>query len=128
MTPEKRLVIDQELEEITLPAEAGELNILAGHSPLMTTLAAGILSYKLKNGSKEKLAISWGYCQVSAEGVTVLAEDATVAAEINVKSDQEEMRNLEQRLMNETLDEQEWKKVQHEISRLQAELELVQQK
>ena len=125
VTPEKRLVVDQELEEITLPAFSGELNILPGHAPLMTTLEAGILSYRLKSGQSDRLAISWGYCQVSAEGVSVLVEQAVQASEVNVREDQEELRNNEARLMHETLDDQDWKKVQQEIARLNAELELV---
>jgi len=125
VTPEKRLVVDQELEEITLPAFSGELNILPGHAPLMTTLEAGILSYLLKSGQSDRLAISWGYCQVSAEGVSVLVEQAVQASEVNVREDQEELRNNEARLMHETLDDQDWKKVQQEIARLNAELELV---
>lgn len=125
VTPEKRLVVDQELEEITLPAFSGELNILPGHAPLMTTLEAGILSYRLKSGQSDRLAISWGYCQVSAEGVSVLVEQAVQASEVNVREDQEELRNNEARLMHETLDDLDWKKVQQEIARLNAELELV---
>lgn len=128
MTPEKRLVIDQELDEITLPAAAGELNILPGHAPLMTTLGAGILSYKLKDGAKEQMAISWGYCQISSEGVSVLAENVATAAEINSRADADLLNKLEHQLMTETLDDQEWKKLHHEINRLQVQLDLVHKK
>lgn len=124
VTPEKRIVTDQELEEITLPAHRGELNILPGHAPLMTTLDAGVLKYRLKNGQTSEFAISWGYCQVSAEGVSVLAENAVASGDINVKSAQENLRQFESRLLNESLDDQEFEKLQHEIARLNAELEV----
>lgn len=124
VTPEKKIVTNQELEEITLPAFKGELNILPGHAPLMTTLEAGILSYRLKNGETGRYAIGWGYCQVSAEGVSVLAENAMAASEIDVKHVQEHLSKNEGRLLNESLDDQEFEKVQHEIARLQAELEI----
>lgn len=124
VTPDKRIVTDQELEEITLPAYAGELNILPGHAPLMTTLGAGVLRYRLKGQAAQELAISWGYCQVSGDGVSVLAENAMAASEIDTKVVQEHLRQNEARLLNETLDDQQFDKVQHEIARLNAELEI----
>jgi F-type H+-transporting ATPase subunit epsilon len=124
-TPDKKIVADQELDEITLPAFRGELNILPGHSPLVTTLEAGILRYRLKNGESEKVAIGWGYCQVSAEGVNVLAETAMEAEEIDTKVVSDRLKALEFRLANEPLDDLAWKHVQQDIERLKAELNLV---
>lgn len=127
-TPDKKIISDAELEEITLPAHSGELNILPGHAPLMTTLSAGILKYKLKNGQSDTLAISWGYCQVSSDGVTVLAETAVHANEIDIKVIEEHLKQNENKMLNESLDDAAWEKVQHEISRLRAEVEIVQTK
>ena len=123
-TPDKKIVSDQELEEITLPAFRGELNILPGHSPLVTTLEAGILKYRLKSGESQKVAIGWGYCQVSPEGVNVLAETAVEAEEIDTKVVQDRLKALEVRLANETLDDVSWGIVQQDIARLKAELNL----
>jgi F-type H+-transporting ATPase subunit epsilon len=123
-TPDRKITSDLELEEITLPAYAGELNILPGHAPLMTTLEAGILKYKLKNGQSDVMAISWGYCQVSADGVTVLAETAVHADEIDTKVVAEHLKRNEERIGVEMLDDAEWEKAQHEISRLRSELDL----
>jgi F-type H+-transporting ATPase subunit epsilon len=125
VTPEKKIETDQELEEITLPANRGELNILPGHSPLMTTLEAGIVAYKLKNGTSQKLAISWGYCQVSSDGVTLLAETAMVASEIDVAAVNEHLKQKEELLMKEVLDDHQWETLHQEISRLRAEQDLV---
>ena len=127
-TPDKKVVADAELEEITLPAFAGELNILPGHAPIMTTLEAGILSYKLKNGQSDRLAISWGYCQVSAEGVSVLAETAKHASEIDVALTQQQLKNAENKILNEMLDDSGWEIARREIARHQAEIGLAQQK
>ncbi len=123
-TPEKKIVTDQELEEISLPAFRGELNILPGHSPLMTTLEAGILSYKLKSGQTQKIAIGWGYCQVSPEGVNVLAENAHEASEVDVKAVETKLAGLEGSLLTETMDDSQWDNVQKDISRMKAELTL----
>ena len=124
VTPEKKIVTDQELEEVTLPAFKGELNILPGHAALMTTLEPGILSYRLKNGESAKFAISWGYCQVSSDGVSVLAENAMASGDVDVKVVREHLAYFENRLSNEMLDDPEYEKVQHEIGRLKAELEI----
>ena len=124
MTPEKKMVAGQELEEITVPAFKGELNILPGHAPLMTTLEPGILSYKLKNGETMKVAIGWGYCQVSPEAVNILAELAYAKSEINIKTVQDQLKVEEAKLVNVTLDDRDWDLTQHEIARLKAELEL----
>lgn len=124
LTPESVIVLDQELAEITLPAFKGELNILPGHAPLMTTLTPGILSYKLLSGETKKFAISWGYCQVSEKGVSVLAETVTTAQEVVTSKVQESLRAVESKLTAQMLDDVEWKQTQLEIARLRAELDL----
>lgn len=124
MTPEKKMVAGQELEEVTVPAFKGELNILPGHAPLMTTLQPGILSYKLKSGETMKIAIGWGYCQVSPEAVNILAELACAANEVDTKKVQEKLKAEEAKLVNASLDDMDWQLAQHEIARLKAELEL----
>lgn len=124
VTPEAKIVVDQDLAEISLPAERGELDILPGHSPLMTTLKPGILNYRLATGETGRYAISWGYCQVSDRGVSVLAENAVTADQVNVKEDQEQLKRLENRLLTETLEEGDWEAVQSEVARLKAELEI----
>ena len=125
-TPDKKIVSDVELEEVTLPAHSGELNILPGHAPLMTTLTSGILKYKLKSGQTDTLAISWGYCQISDDGVTVIAETAVHADEIEAKIVEEHLKQNENKMLNESLDDLEFEKLQHEVLRLRSELELVQ--
>ncbi len=127
-TPDKKIIADAELEEITVPSYRGELNILPGHAPLMTTLEAGILRYKLKSGESQKMAISWGYCQISSDGVTVLAETAVVGADLDIKVIEQHLKENENRLANESLDDVQWEKVQHEIGRLRAETDLLAEK
>lgn len=85
VTPEKKLVAGAEIEEVYVPAYRGELNILPGHAPLMTTLSTGILRYRFKGESElHPVAISWGYLQVSPTGVNILAETAERPEEIDL--------------------------------------------
>jgi F-type H+-transporting ATPase subunit epsilon len=126
--PDKKIVSDMDLEEITLPGNAGELNILPGHAPLMTTLSAGILSYKLKNGESARMAISWGYCQISSDGVTVLAETAVHGHDLDEKVLLKELKHFEDTMATQSLDDDQWEKTNLEIARLRAEMNLLKEK
>lgn len=124
VTPEKRIVLNQEVEEVTLPAFAGELNILTGHSPLITTLETGVLKWRLPGEELNKVvAISWGYCHVSPDGVSVLADMALLPEEINLGTTQEKVTNLEAKLGSEFLTDEEWSSVQRELALAKATIE-----
>lgn len=99
ITPTKRLVSEAEMEEVFVPAHRGELNILPGHAPLVSTLEAGVLKYKLKGSSHdEAVAISWGYVAVTPQGVNILAETAEAKSEIDLERAQNTLANLEKLL------------------------------
>ena len=82
LTPVKKMLVDVEVEEVFVPAFGGEMHILPGHSPLMTTMKTGVLRYKTA-GEEKTVAISWGYAQVSPTGMSVLAETAETPEEID---------------------------------------------
>ena len=112
----------KEIDEVSVPAFRGLLDILPGHAPLMTTLEPGVLTYRLKGEEPKKVVISWGYCQISPEGVNVLAEMVTNPEEINSEKTHTAIKNLEARLVGETLNDEQWDRVQHDLSRARAEL------
>lgn len=86
VTPAKKILEKAPLTEAKVPAFRGELEILPGHAPLITTLEAGVLSYTLADKTEQRVAISWGYCEVTASGeVNVLAETAETKEEINLE-------------------------------------------
>ncbi len=77
VTPNKKLLTDVEIDEVIVPAHNGQLDILPGHAPLVSTLSAGVLKVKLKGEQKHKsAAIGWGYMEVNPTGVVVLADHA----------------------------------------------------
>ncbi len=85
VTPEKKLITDVEVEDILVPAQRGELNVLPGHAPLMTTLTTGVVRYKRKGSSEvESVAVSWGYCEIADNTVNILAETAERPSEIDL--------------------------------------------
>ncbi|MCB0350581.1 MAG: ATP synthase F1 subunit epsilon, partial [Bdellovibrionales bacterium] len=93
VTPQKKLLTDVEIEEVIVPAFRGQLNILPGHAPLMTTLTAGTLKVRRKGETAFKsAAISWGYCEVSSNGVNVLADTAEWPEEIDKKRVEDQLK------------------------------------
>lgn len=116
VTPEKRVVLSQEIIEATVPAHKGELNILPGHAPLITTLVPGVMKYKLKQGGEFKASISWGYCNISPEGLNVLAETVELAEEIDFQASKNEILKIEKRLLTEALDEETWRHLQEKLA------------
>jgi len=129
VTPEKRLLVNQEVEEVTVPAFKGELNILPGHAPLITTLETGVMKWKLAGVEKQDQAvISWGYCQVSPGGVSILADVADLPEEINVADKKKFLVDAEKKILHETLNDDEWNSLQAGIARAHADIEIATNK
>ena len=83
VTPYKQ-VLSQEVDEVTAPGTVGEFGILPGHTPLLTTLKIGELSYR-QGAETFHLAVNWGYVEVEDDKVTVLVETAEPADEIDLE-------------------------------------------
>jgi F-type H+-transporting ATPase subunit epsilon len=81
VTPE-RLVVNEAVEYIEIPGKTGYLGVLPGHAPLISELAAGELSYRTGNQTK-RVAVAWGFAEVLQTKVTILAETAERAEEID---------------------------------------------
>jgi len=96
VTPEK-LVVRDVAEEMQIPGKNGDLGILPGHAPLITELAVGEISYR-NQGYTHRLAVAWGFAEVLPSKVTVLAETAERADEINVRRAEEAKQRAEERL------------------------------
>ena len=82
VTPYKR-VLSEEVDELTAPGFVGEMGILPGHTPLLTTLRVGELSYK-KGSEQFHVAVNWGYLEVEEDSVTVLVDTAEKSDEIDL--------------------------------------------
>ena len=96
VTPERE-VMRTEVEEVEIPGAKGQIGVLPGHAPLITELAIGEIIYR-KNGQRERLACSWGFAEVLPDKVTILAERAERAEEIDLARAEEAKRVGEERL------------------------------
>lgn len=82
VTPYKK-VLATDVDEVTAPGSLGELGVLPGHTPLLTTLKIGELSYKQGNESFH-VAVNWGYLEIEEDQVNVLVETAEPADDIDL--------------------------------------------
>jgi F-type H+-transporting ATPase subunit epsilon len=81
ITPE-RIVFDQAVEQLTAVANDGELTILPGHEPLVTTLAINVLRYKV-DGEEHHAAVLGGILEVGQKETVVLSDVAELDHEID---------------------------------------------
>jgi F-type H+-transporting ATPase subunit epsilon len=81
VTPERKIV-DTEADSVTIPTASGETGILPNHAPLISALKPGILAYTSR-GTTEKIAIAGGFVEVNRDKVSVLADAAQTAGEID---------------------------------------------
>jgi F-type H+-transporting ATPase subunit epsilon len=96
VTPEK-LVVKDEAEEAQIPGKNGYLGILPGHAPLITELAVGEITYR-KGGMTTHLAVAWGFAEVLPDKLTILAEIAERAEDIDVGRAQKARDRAEEQL------------------------------
>lgn len=83
VTPDA-LVVSAEVDEITASGTEGEFGVLPGHCHMLSSLKVGAVNYK--DGSVIKhLALGGGYAEVGPEKVTILAETAEFAEDIDVE-------------------------------------------
>jgi F-type H+-transporting ATPase subunit epsilon len=106
VTPERLLVSDQ-ATEIQIPGMSGYLGILPGHAPLITELRSGEFSYRRADGSVQRLAIHWGFAEVLPDKVTVLAERAEKASDIDIEGAKRQQQMAEERMKDPNADQEE---------------------
>jgi len=74
VTPEK-LVRSEDVHMVVVPGTEGEFGVLEGHAPFMSTIRDGAVKiYRSEGGAPEEIAVRGGFAEVSASGLTVLAE------------------------------------------------------
>lgn len=127
VTPERKFVTDLEVEEVIVPGHRGELNILSGHAPLLTTLSTGILMYKTKQSNEfVKLVVSWGYCEVNPKKVLILAETIETQDQIDSNRAKKALEACQSQLESGHLDPEGILKYQRKEKRALTRIDLSQ--
>ncbi len=87
VTPDRLLVRD-DADQVQIPGKNGYLGVLPGHAPLITELMIGEISYR-QGSTTHYFAVAWGFAEVLPDKVTILADTAERAEDIDVKRAQE---------------------------------------
>ena len=98
VTPEK-LTYSDEIDVLTVPTTQGEISILAHHVPLITMIAPGEIRIK-KDGTVIYMTITGGFIQVTHHKVTILADAAERAEDIDIER-AEKARERARKLLEE---------------------------
>jgi F-type H+-transporting ATPase subunit epsilon len=120
VTPD-RAVVRESVAEVQLPGREGYLGILPGHTPLLTELATGALSYR-QGGQTRRVAVSGGFAEVLADRVIVLADSAERAEEIDAARARTALATAEKQLAAAA--GTDWETAQQAIDRARTRLEV----
>lgn len=102
VTPE-RSVVSEEIDEVQIPGTEGSFGVLPGHTPLLATLQVGELWYR-RGQETSHVAVSFGFAEVQPDRVTILAQIAESAEDIDVTRAQDAEQRAKQRLDAPELD------------------------
>lgn len=96
VTPD-RAVVHEDVDEVEIPGAEGYFGVLPGHTPLLAVLKVGQLWYR-RGQEKSYLSIAFGFAEVLPDHVTILAQVAERAEEIDVQRAEAARRRAEERL------------------------------
>ncbi|WP_141430976.1 F0F1 ATP synthase subunit epsilon [Bacillus sp. 03113] len=109
-------VYESDVDMVITKAQSGELGILAGHIPLVAPLQIGAVRLK-KGGNYEFIAVSGGFLEVRPEQVTILAQAAETAEEIDVERANRAKERAEERIHAQKLENIDFKRAELALQR-----------
>ncbi len=96
VTPEG-LLLREDVDEVTAPGEAGYFGVLPGHTPFLTVLGLGEITYR-QGTRRQVLTCFWGFCEVLPDRVNVLAEVGERAEDIDLQRAEAAKQRAEDRM------------------------------
>jgi len=96
VAPDK-LLLSQQVDEVIAPGAEGDFGVLPGHAHFLTTLKIGELRYRTGETTRY-MSVLWGFAEVTPTKVTVLAEIAEKAEDIDVERAQASLEKAERQL------------------------------
>ena len=102
VSPE-RVLVEEQVDEVQIPALNGYMGVLPGHAPLLSELMpGGVLTYRSGSGEKV-LAVYGGFVEVQPDRVRILADFAERKEEINVNQAREQLSKTDPALLDEMM-------------------------
>ena len=117
-----RSLVNERVDEVEIPGADGYFGVLPGHTPLLALLSAGELWYR-QGQEKHYLAIAFGFAEVLPDRVTILAEFAERAGEIDVSRAEAARKRAEQRMASPSAD-MDWERARVALLKALARLQV----
>ncbi len=95
VSPERLLLSDQ-ADMVTVPGTEGYMGVMAGHSPVISTLRPGTISVQGASEGDVRFFIRGGFAEITAGKITVLAEEAIPMAELDLSVLDQRIRDAEE--------------------------------
>ena len=117
----ERVVYSEDVEILVAPGLDGQLGILPNHAPLLTALQPGEIRV-VREGEESFMAVSGGFLEVMANRVTILADTAERAEEIDIERAEESMQRAQERIETGGVSAMELQRALASMRRSQARL------
>ncbi|MFT4275674.1 MAG: F0F1 ATP synthase subunit epsilon [Rhodopseudomonas sp.] len=122
VSPEK-IAFSGEVDQVDIPGAEGDFGVLAGHAPVVAVIRPGILTVTA-GANTQKIVVLGGIAEVSDKGLTVLADVATAAPDVDLEEFAATIQTMEQQLPSKVGDELDsaierldhFKSIQHELN------------
>ena len=122
VSPES-VLFSGDVDQVDLPGAEGDMGILAGHAPLVTTLRPGVVTI-FRGGAREAVVVTGGFAEVGPAGLTVLADRAVAREDFDTATLANEIKDTEEDVADSTNEAQRDKLARHldQLTTLQAAL------
>jgi F-type H+-transporting ATPase subunit epsilon len=125
VAPSRQVVRSERVDEVIAPGSEGEFGVLPGHTPFLSTLKVGLLSYREGN-AWHYLAVDWGYAEVGPDRVVILAEGADRAADIDL-TEERIVKDRAEKSLSEKLDQKDYEKARIDLLRAMIRIQVAEQ-
>ncbi len=105
VSPEK-LLTSQPVDMVVVPGSEGDFGVLAGHSPMISTVRPGVIDIYEADRVVDRVFVAGGFAEVTETRCTVLAEEAVAVSELDRGKVEQEIRDLGEDLEDAKTDDE----------------------
>lgn len=115
-----RELFSGEVDHVIAPGSIGEFGVLPKHAPFMTTLKIGLVRVLNEGEPEMRIFVRGGFADVTPDGLTILAEDATVLGEVDTAALAEEITDVRNTMLAHSDDETKRMLAEEQLEYLEA--------
>lgn len=114
-----RLLFSGDVDRVIVPGTEGEMTVLPGHAPLLSTLKPGVVTVHKTGGSSDRIFVRGGLAEVNPRGLTLLAEVAIPMSELDSAALARQIKDAEEDL-GDAKDEETRRRAAENVEHLKA--------